>query len=219
MLNSLWKVGFYFNSFLFFFSSFTWVTLFSFYGLGLTFIYNLFLRSPNPLNYLKKNKCLTKLLINIKDLELLLVTKKTIQFISYSNYNPFYLVNYSFFLLKLTVNYIASFRFLYTTLLNQYYKNQQSLEMRKIFKKNEFSLNFKFIFIYLIFSTYPVLLNTQSQVNFNFVFFFLTRTVRGLSFKLGKPIYSKTRSKTYYTAHWTKPKNTHKKVFLRLNWF
>lgn len=57
--------------------------------------------------------------------------------------------------------------------------------------------------------TYPVLLSIRAQQKFNIFFFYMIRSSRGISLKLGKPIRRKTRGRTYLNFYWTKPKKAY----------
>jgi hypothetical protein len=49
--------------------------------------------------------------------------------------------------------------------------------------------------------TYPVLLNIRFQQKFNIFFFYMIRSTRGISLKLGKPLRRKTRARTYLSMY------------------
>lgn len=52
---------------------------------------------------------------------------------------------------------------------------------------------------YYLLLTYPVLLNIQYQYYFNILIFYLIRTFKGLSFYINKPVYRRSRGRTFKT--------------------
>lgn len=59
-------------------------------------------------------------------------------------------------------------------------------------------LNFYFL------RTWPVLLDYFTQQRFNIFFYFFTRTYRGLSLRINKPLHQRTRHRTFCKQHLSK---------------
>lgn len=69
---------------------------------------------------------------------------------------------------------------------------QQSLYMLESWRDVDY-----YIFNYYITITFPVFLEVVNQLKLNLMFFYLTKTNKGVSYFLSKPLYNKTRSRTY----------------------
>ena len=63
--------------------------------------------------------------------------------------------------------------------------------------------------VYLL-RTLPVLLNLTTQLRFNMWLFYITKTYRGIAYKLNKPLRRKTRARTFYKPHMSKPLSLYK---------
>lgn len=56
---------------------------------------------------------------------------------------------------------------------------------------------FKFILNFLIVTSYPVLVNIRLVEAFNLILYYLLRTYKGFSLMFNKPLYRRTRGRTY----------------------
>ena len=82
------------------------------------------------------------------------------------------------------------------------------------YNKSLISISILYLYIlnFYLLITYPVLLNIQYQYYFNILIFYLIKSFKGLSFYINKPIYRRSRGRTF--------KNKINKIFRLSNyWF
>lgn len=54
-----------------------------------------------------------------------------------------------------------------------------------------------YTFFYYTIITFPTFLDIYNQLKLNLLFFYLTKSNRGISYIINKPLYNKTRARTY----------------------
>ena len=84
---------------------------------------------------------------------------------------------------------------------------------------NSLSNNHRYVLTHLLIRLYPVLLNLYDQARLNVVFFFFTRTYRGFALRFARPLYRRTRGRTYYRKHLKKPPGRHYLRVTTSSWF
>lgn len=77
----------------------------------------------------------------------------------------------------------------------------------------------RFVFNVLLATHLPMLLNLALQLKINILFFYYTRTFRGIALKLGRPLKRKTRARTYFKPFMTKPPGLFKLRTSTSAWF
>ena len=81
------------------------------------------------------------------------------------------------------------------------------------------STDHRYLLTHMLIRLYPVLLNLYDQARLNVVFFFFTRTYRGFALKFARPLYRRTRGRTYYRKHLKKPPGRHYLRVTTSSWF
>jgi hypothetical protein len=133
-----------------------------------------------------------------------------------------YLYSFSFKFLKLWEIRCEGFDIKTQTILgpkNLIIKNTLLDYKHKDIFLNQFSLsNLALLNTYLP-KVWPILYNIRVQLKFNMWFYYLTRTYRGISLKINKPLHRRTRKRTYYKPNFEKPKNIHRQQMSTNIWF
>lgn len=89
-----------------------------------------------------------------------------------------------------------------------YRENKFYLKTNTLLTNNRIRINFKkllinfsdkwhFLFFHYLLMTFPVFLNLKKQYDLNLNFFFINKTFKGISFKIGRFLFRRTRAKTY----------------------
>lgn len=102
--------------------------------------------------------------------------------------------------------------------LAQNYKHHLPVCLRKI-PLTLLSTTERLILNILLTRTFPVLLSFFNQLRFNLYFYYFTKTYRGFALRMGKPLKSRTRGRTFHSRRKKKKLNKHRQVITTSRWF